>query len=317
MFGERRAVMSCRRRCPGRGGVTPGPDPGLPGPARDRDRCSGPRARAADAKALATWQAARDRVERGREPGPGHDAGLPGPDALPTRAAAPGGFRAAGAQPSVGRPPGPARPGRAGQGRTTPMPSETPRLARNSNRPPRRSRPRDRATAQRHRPRLTDHEDPQGRIQGYNAQLAVTDDHLILATALTQDTVDTDQAVPMITAAANAAAILERHRPPTGDTEPAPAPAGDEPGHHGINCPVRRRLPLRGQPHRRWPRPADRAGQTPRPPGPRPPTPPADHHRPTPPRSTRCDTGSKPPKATRPTNAAAPPSKPSSATSKT
>ena len=76
-----------------------------------------------------------------------------------------------------------------------------------------------------------------GWIQGYNAQLAVTDDHLILATALTQDPVDTDQAVPMITAATNAAAILERHRPaPTGDTEPATEAARPEadvdPGHH-------------------------------------------------------------------------------------
>jgi transposase len=77
-----------------------------------------------------------------------------------------------------------------------------------------------------------------GWIQGYNAQLAVTDDHLILATTVTQDTTDTDQCVPMITAATNAAAILEQHRPaPAGDTGPAPKlQAGkDTERHHGIN----------------------------------------------------------------------------------
>lgn len=69
-----------------------------------------------------------------------------------------------------------------------------------------------------------------GWIQGYNAQLAVTDDHLILATALTQDTTDTDQAQPMTTAALTAAAILEHHRPaPAAASQPEPEP------HHGIN----------------------------------------------------------------------------------
>jgi hypothetical protein len=65
-----------------------------------------------------------------------------------------------------------------------------------------------------------------GWIQGYNAQLAVTDDHLILATALTQDTTDTDQCVPMITAALNAAALVETHRPaPAGGGDPHPTTA--------------------------------------------------------------------------------------------
>lgn len=63
-----------------------------------------------------------------------------------------------------------------------------------------------------------------GWVQGYNAQLVVTDDHLILATALTQDTVDTGQAEPMTAAAVDAAAILAAHRPPTGHTEPDTAP---------------------------------------------------------------------------------------------
>jgi transposase len=69
-----------------------------------------------------------------------------------------------------------------------------------------------------------------GWIQGYNAQLAVTDDHLILAATLTQDTSDIDQAQPMITATLTNAAIVEQHRP---------APAGDDPhphhAHHGID----------------------------------------------------------------------------------
>ncbi len=52
-----------------------------------------------------------------------------------------------------------------------------------------------------------------GWVQGYNAQLAVTDDHLILAAAITQDTVDVGQAEPMTTAALNAAALLEQHNP--------------------------------------------------------------------------------------------------------
>lgn len=67
-----------------------------------------------------------------------------------------------------------------------------------------------------------------GWIQGYNAQLAVTDDHLILAAAITQDTVDTDQAQPMTAAALAAAALVETHRP-------APAGGGDPHPHHGID----------------------------------------------------------------------------------
>jgi transposase len=64
-----------------------------------------------------------------------------------------------------------------------------------------------------------------GWIQGYNAQLAVTDDHLILATTLTQDPTDIDQAQPMTAAALAAAATLEQHRPGSGDPQP----------HHGID----------------------------------------------------------------------------------
>jgi Transposase DDE domain len=67
-----------------------------------------------------------------------------------------------------------------------------------------------------------------GWIQGYNAQLAVTDDHLIVAAELTQDTVDVGQAAPMTTAALKAAALIEEHRP-----TPA-AGNGPDPCHHGI-----------------------------------------------------------------------------------
>ena len=69
-----------------------------------------------------------------------------------------------------------------------------------------------------------------GWIQGYNAQLAVTDDHLILAAALTQDTVDVDQCEPMIIAATTAAAVIQAHRPPR--TEPHDQDHNED--HHGI-----------------------------------------------------------------------------------
>jgi len=68
-----------------------------------------------------------------------------------------------------------------------------------------------------------------GWIQGYNAQLAVTDDHLILATTLTQDTSDIDQAQPMITATLTNAALLEQHRPAPAGADPQPRHA-----HHGV-----------------------------------------------------------------------------------
>jgi transposase len=49
-----------------------------------------------------------------------------------------------------------------------------------------------------------------GWVQGYNAQLAVSEDHLILAVTLSQDTNDIDCLVPMMTAAQDAAtAVIE------------------------------------------------------------------------------------------------------------
>jgi transposase len=49
-----------------------------------------------------------------------------------------------------------------------------------------------------------------GFVQGYNAQLAVTDDHLILATALTQDANDYDAFEPMMNAARAATEAVDQ-----------------------------------------------------------------------------------------------------------
>lgn len=56
-----------------------------------------------------------------------------------------------------------------------------------------------------------------GWVQGYNAQIAVTDDHLILAATLTQDPTDTGWFTPMMQAAIAAAGQVEAARP-AGDT---------------------------------------------------------------------------------------------------
>lgn len=86
------------------------------------------------------------------------------------------------------------------------------------------SRPRRGGTA-RHQPRANV-TDPDSRlmptrtgwIQGFNAQVVVSDDHLILATALTQDTGDVTSFEPMMNAAVDAADLLNQHRP-RADTE--------------------------------------------------------------------------------------------------
>jgi transposase len=49
-----------------------------------------------------------------------------------------------------------------------------------------------------------------GFIQGFNAQNVVSEDHLILATELTQDTGDVEQAVPMMRAAEQAADLITK-----------------------------------------------------------------------------------------------------------
>jgi hypothetical protein len=177
----------------------------------------------ADAKALATLQAARDRVERAED-----QAGAK-TEAYQAE------WAAAGQRPD-GRPPVAVDDSRDVQvARARLAVAEQRYRDREA-----RLRAQEQAAAKRPckgRPRrnVTDPDSRimptrKGWIQGYNAQLAVTDDHLILATTLTQDPVDVAQAQPMTTAALDAAVILQQHRPapPTaGDTGPQP--------HHGIN----------------------------------------------------------------------------------
>jgi len=53
-----------------------------------------------------------------------------------------------------------------------------------------------------------------GFLQGYNAQNDVSEDKLIIATELTQDTTDTGWFEPMLAAAQDAAALIAAHHPP-------------------------------------------------------------------------------------------------------
>jgi transposase len=61
-----------------------------------------------------------------------------------------------------------------------------------------------------------------GFLQGYNAQNVTSEDGLIIATALTQDTGDVTWFGPMTAAAADAAALIAAHRHPPGQ------PGGDD-----------------------------------------------------------------------------------------
>jgi transposase len=60
-----------------------------------------------------------------------------------------------------------------------------------------------------------------GWIQGYNTQLAVSDDQIIMAVKVTNTTVDVHQFEPMMTAALTAAAVLDRGRTRVG-AQPEP-----------------------------------------------------------------------------------------------
>lgn len=73
-----------------------------------------------------------------------------------------------------------------------------------------------------------------GWIQGYNAQLAVTDDHLILAVDISQDTGDTHQCQPMTSAATVAAQHLKRHRPPADPHNGNPCHTGASDDQIGV-----------------------------------------------------------------------------------
>lgn len=97
-------------------------------------------------------------------------------------------------------------------------------------------------------PRKANLTDPESRImntrtgwvQGYNAQLAVTADHLILALMLTQDPNDMACLVPMMTAAEHAAHTVTTHQRPTQAPHPASqaadaaSQAASEQGEEGI-----------------------------------------------------------------------------------
>jgi len=68
-----------------------------------------------------------------------------------------------------------------------------------------------------------------GFVQGYNAQNVVSEDKLITATELTQDTTDTGWFEPMLRQAEDAAALITAHRPP-----PPPDPPGTAASQGGI-----------------------------------------------------------------------------------
>ena len=64
-----------------------------------------------------------------------------------------------------------------------------------------------------------------GWVQGYNAQLAVTADWLVLGVTLTQNPADTEQFTPMMHAAVAAAERLAPHRPPSNQPNSPAQPA--------------------------------------------------------------------------------------------
>jgi transposase len=66
-----------------------------------------------------------------------------------------------------------------------------------------------------------------GFIQGYNAQNVVSEDGLVIATRLTNDTTDCGWYEPMITDAAAAAAMMAAHRPPALDSDEGGTESGE------------------------------------------------------------------------------------------
>ena len=214
---------------------------------------------AADAKALATLQAARDRVERAENEARAKMRAWQATWAG-VRPIAGAGCRGAGVHRPASRTPS----GFSSPGNDSRRPNNGSRNGKPGS--PRRNKATVKKKERRTRRTITDPDSRimktrTGWVKGYNAQLAVTDDHLILAAAITQDTVDVGQAEPMTTAALNAAALLEQHHPspPVSRRTASTHAPRDRPD------PVRRRLLLRRQPHRPRPRPAHRDRQTPRP----------------------------------------------------
>jgi transposase len=72
-----------------------------------------------------------------------------------------------------------------------------------------------------------------GFLQGYNTQNVTSEDGLIIATELTQDTTDTEWFEPMLAAALAAAAVITAHQP-----APAAPPARQDPAP-ACGCPIR------------------------------------------------------------------------------
>ena len=67
-----------------------------------------------------------------------------------------------------------------------------------------------------------------GFIQGYNAQNVISEDKLIIATQLTQDTTDTQWFGPMLAAALDAAALITAHQPPQPGSTAGQNTTGDQ-----------------------------------------------------------------------------------------
>jgi transposase len=144
-----------------------------------------------------------------------------------------------------------------------------------------------------------------GFIQGYNAQLAASADHFIIAADLVQDTGDVEQLQPMLTQAARTADALRPHRPDPATTHAAIGTVLADSGycsHTNLTADGPDRLIATGKSRdlhiAATTHPAS--------------SPPPDHAH-----SKPCTTGSAPPTAPPSTRNAAPPSNPSTATSKT
>jgi hypothetical protein len=73
-----------------------------------------------------------------------------------------------------------------------------------------------------------------GWVQGYNAQLAVTDDHLILALMLTQDTNDLECLEPMMLAAQTAAKNVSQAQGKSRGQTSKDRPSKDRPSEIGL-----------------------------------------------------------------------------------
>jgi transposase len=113
-----------------------------------------------------------------------------------------------------------------------------------------------------------------GFLQGYNPQNVTSEDKLIIATELTQDTTDTTWFEPMLRQAEDAAALITAHRPPppSGSHTTAASPAGEGIGlfladagycsEHNLTCAGPDRLIATGK-HRDLEETARQAATTP------------------------------------------------------